>query len=70
MPPKKKAKKPVESDEESEEVAQEEEKNDEVIMGFGHGVDEFGNVDFNQEEENTGGNEFKSRKETNFIRKC
>ena len=67
MPPKK-AVKPVESD--SEEVAQvEEEKNDEVIMGFGHGVDEFGNVDFNQEEDNTG-NEFKSKKEgRNFIRK-
>lgn len=37
-------------------------------MGFGHGVDEFGNVDFNQEEDNTG-TELKGRKESNFIRK-
>jgi hypothetical protein len=35
-------------------------------MGFNQNVDEFGNVDFDQEEET---NEFKSKKDTHFIRK-
>lgn len=71
MPPKKqKQRQPVESDSESEEVQQKEEENDkqdEVIMGFNQNVDEFGNVDFDQEDDNAG--EFKAKKEQNFVRK-
>ena len=71
MPPKKqKQRQPAESDSESEEVQQKDEENekqDEVIMGFNQNVDEFGNVDFDQEDDNAG--EYKAKKEQNFVRK-
>lgn len=36
-------------------------------MGFNQNVDEFGNVDFDQEDDNAG--EYKAKKEQNFVRK-
>jgi hypothetical protein len=71
MPPKKqKQRAPKESDSESDEInpKEEEEKQDEVIMGFNQNVDEFGNVDFGQDDDNNTESKNKG-KEQNFVRK-